>query len=292
MDFQTKNADYIARIEAGIDTLLPQGDTRPARIHEAMRYSMKAGGKRLRPTLVLAAAEMAGATLDALPAAVAVECLHTYSLIHDDMPCVDNSDLRRGHPTSHKMFGEAMALLAGDALLTEAFRILSTGYDKAPATGYALTQTLSCAASSQTLIGGQVEDILGEGRNIGKADLDFIHLNKTAALITASLEMGLLHVSPDAESLDAIRRAGRAMGLAFQIIDDILDATSDTASMGKSVGRDAELGKNTYVKLYGIDASRRRAAELTDETLAELDRWASRADYLKTLALDMARRVR
>lgn len=292
MDYQTKNGEYLTRIEAGIDSLLPQGDTRPSLIHEAMLYSMKAGGKRLRPILVLAAAEMANAPIEALPAAIAIECLHTYSLIHDDMPCVDNSDLRRGRPTSHKVFGEAMALLAGDALLTESFRILSVSYDTSPTIGYALMQTLSLAASSKALIGGQVEDILGEGRAIDKGDLDFIHLNKTAALITAALEMGLLHASPDAEDLAAIRRAGRAMGLAFQIIDDILDVTSDTASMGKSVGRDAELGKNTYVKFYGIDASRKRAAELTEETLAELARWAARADYLKALALDMAQRIR
>ena len=292
MDFRAKNSDYIRRIENGIDSILPAADTRPGIIHDAMLYSLKAGGKRLRPTLVLAAAEMAGAKTDALPAAVAVECLHTYSLIHDDMPCVDNSDLRRGRPTSHKKFGEAMALLAGDALLTEAFRILSHRYDERPALGYALAKALSGAASSTALIGGQVEDVIGEGRAISKSDLDFIHLNKTAALITAALEMGLLHGEPSPEDLAAVRRAGRAMGLAFQIVDDILDATSDAATMGKSVGRDAELGKNTYVKFYGIDASRKRVAVLTGESLHEFGRWGEGAAFLKAMAEDMAGRVR
>jgi len=292
MDFIQQSSGYLSRIETGIDALLPSADTRPAMIHDAMLYSMKAGGKRLRPTLVLAAAEMAGAGLDALPAAIAIECLHTYSLIHDDMPCVDNSDLRRGRPTSHRKYGEALALLAGDALLTEAFRILGQSYGASPSTGYALVKTLSSAASSAALIGGQVEDVIGEGRAISKSDLDFIHLNKTAALITAALEMGLLHASPAEDDLATIRKAGRAMGLAFQIVDDILDATSDAASMGKTVGRDAELGKNTYVKFYGIEASRRRVQELTDETVGALNRWGARADYLKALALDMAGRVR
>lgn len=292
MDFHTQSSAYLSRIEAGIDTILPGEDTRPAIIHDAMRYSMKAGGKRLRPTLVLATAEMAGAAIDALPAAIAIECLHTYSLIHDDMPSVDNSDLRRGRPTSHKKYGEAMALLAGDALLTEAFRILASAYDAAPATGYALAKSLSTAASSKALIGGQVEDVLGEGRNITPADLDFIHLNKTAALITAALEMGLLHAAPKPEEIADICEAGRTMGLAFQIVDDILDVISDDASMGKTVGRDAELGKNTYVKFYGIDASRKKVAELTESCLQHLCRWGTRADYLKTLATDMAGRVR
>jgi geranylgeranyl pyrophosphate synthase len=292
MDFITQSAAYIERIEKGIERILPPADTRPCIIHEAMRYSVQAGGKRLRPTLVLAAADMGDASLDALPAAVAVECLHTYSLIHDDMPCVDNSDLRRGRATSHRRFGEAMALLAGDALLTEAFRILGTAYAGHERTGYALTGVLAQAASSTELIGGQVEDVLGEGRDISKADLDFIHLNKTAALIAASLEMGLLHAQPDEPDRVAIRKAGRAMGLAFQIIDDVLDATSDAATMGKTVGQDAARGKNTYVKYYGIAAARSRAVECTQEAVGFLDRWGSGADYLTALAEDMARRVR
>jgi len=283
---------YIARIESGIEKYLPSACVRPSVIHEAMRYSMQAGGKRLRPMLVLAAADMAGAAIDALPAAVAVECLHTYSLVHDDMPCVDNSDLRRGRPTSHKRFGEAMALLAGDALLTEAFRVLGDNYGGDPALGYALSGVLSRASSSVALIGGQVEDVLGEGRAISLADLDFIHRNKTAALISASLEMGLLHAEPDEASIADIRRAGRAVGLAFQIVDDILDATSDSATMGKTVGLDAAHGKNTYVKYYGIEAAKNRVGELTDEAVDAFARWGGGAEFLVGLTENLAVRVK
>jgi len=291
-DFDTQSAAYIKRIEDGINRLLPAEDARPAIIHEAMRYSMNAGGKRLRPSLVLAAADMAGATRDALPAAVAVECLHTYSLIHDDMPCVDNSDLRRGRPTSHIRYGEAMALLAGDALLTEAFRILSRAYSDAPQTGMALLGVLSDAASSQRLIGGQVEDILGEDREISPSDLDFIHLNKTAALISASIEMGLLLASPSEAELNHIRRAGRTIGMAFQIVDDVLDATSDTATLGKSAGNDAALGKNTYVKFYGVEASRKKALELSAEAEEALATWGKDASFLIALIRSMSVRLK
>lgn len=289
-DFKTQGQSYLKEIEAGIERWLPPADTRPARIHEAMRYSMKAGGKRLRPTLVLATADMIGTSVNALPAAIAVECLHTYSLIHDDMPCVDDSDLRRGRPTSHVRFGESMALLAGDALLTEAFRILGEAYEQNPTLGHALVHVLAQAASSRELIGGQVEDILGEEREISAADLDFIHTNKTAALISAAMEMGLLHGNPPPEDIAAIRRAGQAMGLAFQIVDDILDATSDSATMGKTTGRDEALGKNTYVRFFGLEASRARVAQLTRSCIDELSRWGDRAGYLSDLVGSMALR--
>jgi len=291
-NFDIQNAAYVGRIETGIDSILPDELARPVIIHEAMRYSMQAGGKRLRPVLVLAAADMAGASCDALPAAVAVECLHAYSLIHDDMPCVDNSDLRRGRPTSHVRFGEAMALLAGDALLTEAFRIIGTAYADSPALGMKLLGVLSDAASSQRLIGGQVEDILGEQLDISPSDLDFIHLNKTAALISASLEMGLLHANPKPTELDAIRRAGRALGLAFQIVDDVLDATADAATLGKTAGSDADLGKNTYVKFFGVEASRKRAVELGEEAAQALSTWGKDAEFLLTLTRGLALRLK
>ena len=290
MDFKKSFDAYVARVDDGIDRLLPPPEARPNIIHEAMRYSLKAGGKRLRPVLTLAAADMANASLDPLPAAVAVECLHTYSLIHDDLPCVDDSDLRRGLPTSHKVYGEAMALLAGDALLTEAFRILGEGYAFQSEVGQRLLRILSQASSSRALIGGQVEDVLSEGSEIAPGDLDFIHENKTAALIAASLEMGLVHASPSAEDAASIRKAGRAMGLAFQIADDILDATSDSETLGKSTGRDEALGKNTYVKYYGIEASKSRVEELSREAAEELSRWGTRADFLKELSRRLASR--
>jgi geranylgeranyl pyrophosphate synthase len=291
MDYKAQSDIYLNRIEEGLERLTTPVSARPTIIHEAMRYSLKAGGKRLRPILTLAAAEMANASLDPLPAAVAVECLHTYSLIHDDLPCVDDSDLRRGLPTNHKVYGEAVALLTGDALLTEAFRILGEGYLYQPAVGQKLVHLLSKAASSRELIGGQVEDVLGEGSEITPEDLDFIHLNKTAALITASLEMGLVHAAPSPEDIAAIRRAGRAMGLAFQIADDVLDATSNAETLGKSAGRDASLGKNTYVKFYGIEASVIRVKELSGECEEALSRWGERAWFLAALTRGMASRT-
>lgn len=282
---------YLSRFDVAVDRWLPPVAARPARIHEAMRYSMSAGGKRLRPLLVLAAADLAPAACDAAPAAVAVECLHTYSLIHDDLPAVDDSDLRRGRPTSHKQFDEATAILAGDALLTDAFRILGTAYADHPATGLRLVATLGDAASSRALIGGQMEDILGEKRQLDAADLDFIHLNKTAALIEASLIMGLLHTEPSEADVARIRSVGRAMGLAFQIVDDILDATATTEELGKTSGRDAELAKTTYVTLHGIDVSRARAAALTAEVEEALSRWTTpAASFLANLSRQMARR--
>jgi len=283
---------YLQRVEAGINRFLPASEARPARIHGAMRYSMAAGGKRLRPVLVLAAADLVEDVRDAVAAAVAVECVHTYSLIHDDLPAIDNSDLRRGRPTSHKQFDEATAVLAGDALLTDAFRILGEAYADVPSLGLRLVAELGRAASSRALIGGQMEDILGERRRLDAGDLDYIHLNKTAAMIEASLVMGLLHGDPDAADVERLRRVGRGMGLAFQIVDDILDATASSEQLGKTSGRDAELHKSTYVSLHGIEASRRRVETLTTESVALLARWGDRAGYLVDLTRQMAERTK
>lgn len=265
MDFPAALKSYIARVETGLDRLLPAADTRPVRLHEAMRYSLLGGGKRLRPVLALATAELFGVHDDAaLPAAVAIECLHTYSLIHDDLPCMDNDDLRRGRPTSHKQFDEATALLAGDALLTEAFVILSTHYASRPVLAHALTRELAAAAGSRRLIGGQMEDLLAERKaNATAAELEFIHLNKTAAMIEVSLVMGGLCGHAQPQALEFLRVAGHHLGLAFQIIDDILDVTADTATLGKTAGKDAQADKTTFVKIHGLDSSRRLAIKHT-----------------------------
>ena len=191
LEFSARLADHVARVERGIDRLLPPADTPPARLHQAMRYSLQAGGKRLRPVLVLAAAELfdPAGRADPLPAAVAIECIHTYSLIHDDLPCMDNDDLRRGRPTCHKEFDEATALLAGDALLTQAFALLATAYPASP--GLDLVRELAVAAGSERLVGGQMSDLLAESdRKVTAAELEFIHLNKTAAMIEAALAVG------------------------------------------------------------------------------------------------------
>jgi geranylgeranyl pyrophosphate synthase len=292
MDFAAELNRLIARIERGIDQLVPPADTRPARLHQAMRYSLQAGGKRIRPVLVLAAAEHFGAKDDsALPAAVAIECLHTYSLIHDDLPCMDDDDLRRGRPAAHRAFDEATALLAGDALLTHAFALLATGDAAHSALAQASTRELAEAAGSRRLIGGQMEDLLAEKNpDATAADLEFIHLNKTAAMIEAALVLGGLAGGAGEPELAALRSAGRHLGLAFQILDDVLDATADSATLGKTAGKDAKAGKATIVKLHGHDASRHLAREHTAAARSALDPLPGDKSFLIALIASMAAR--
>jgi len=282
---------YRDRVEQGLDRLVPPATTRPARLHEAMRYALLGGGKRLRPVLTLATADLfGGETTDPLPAAVALECIHTYSLIHDDLPCMDNDDLRRGRPTTHKQYDEATALLAGDALLTLAFQLVSR---YPPDLAAALTRELADAAGSERLIGGQMEDLLAEQKADATPDeLDFIHLNKTAAMITASLLAGGLCGGATLENRDALRTTGRHLGLAFQIVDDILDATADTATLGKTAGKDAQVGKTTYVKLHGLDRSRQFALDHTHAALTTLAPLPGDKTFLTALIESLAVRVR
>jgi geranylgeranyl pyrophosphate synthase len=258
-----------------------------------MRYSLLGGGKRLRPVLTLATAEALGLTDDsALPAAVAIECLHTYSLIHDDLPCMDNDDLRRGRPTAHRQFDEATALLAGDALLTEAFVILSVHYASRPTLAQALTRELADAASSRRLIGGQMEDLLAEKKSTATAaELEFIHLNKTAAMIEAAFVMGGLCAEAPSAALTILRTVGHHVGLAFQIIDDVLDATADTATLGKTAGKDAKADKTTFVKLHGIETSRRLAQEHSQAAQKALRSLPGDPAFLRVLIESMAARL-
>jgi len=290
---------YRKRVEQGLDALTPLAGARPARLHAAMRYSLEAGGKRLRPVLVLATADLIGAGADALPvdkadplaAAVALECIHTYSLIHDDLPCMDNDDLRRGRPTAHKQFDEATALLAGDALLTHAFALLAENYSGPLA--HALIRELADAAGSRRLIGGQMEDLLAEKKSDATADeLEFIHLNKTAAMIEAALVMGGLIGGANEENLATLRRAGRHLGLAFQIVDDILDATADTKSLGKTAGKDAKAGKTTFVKLHGLERSKRFVDEHGEKALGALQSLPGTARFLAAMIESMGSRSR
>ena len=258
------------------------------------RYTLKAGGKRLRPVLVLAASEALASpsAADPLPAAVAVECLHTYSLVHDDLPCMDDDDLRRGRPTAHKAFDEATALLAGDALLTHAFALLAQAYGSDPVLAHALIRELAEAAGSKRLIGGQMEDLLAEGRpSTSAADLEYIHVNKTAAMIEASLVMGGLCARAPGAQIEILRRAGRHLGLAFQIVDDILDATGDTKTLGKTAGKDAKAGKTTFVALHGIEESRRIANRESQAAKAAFAKLKANTDFLVALAESMGRRV-
>lgn len=281
------------KVEAAIDKYLPAEDTRPSIVHKAMRYSMEAGGKRIRPMLLLAAHDMFPSEIDPLPACVAIECLHTYSLIHDDLPCMDNSDLRRGKPTCHKQFDETMALLAGDALLTYSFRLLADAYKAYPKVAAGLVLDLSDAGGSTKMIGGQVEDVLGErDGKMTPEKLDFIHHNKTAALITAAVTMGVrLADDYSEEKLEVAREIGKNIGLAFQVIDDILDVVSDDATMGKTTHLDAANDKMTYVSLYGIDRSREIAAELTAKAVALCEKLSPKCDFLKALIGYMQNRI-
>ena len=291
MDFPAELKRQVARVEHGLDLYLPAASTRPARLHEAMRYSLQAGGKRLRPVLVLATCELCGGRADPLPAAVAIECLHTYSLIHDDLPCMDNDDLRRGRPTAHRQFDEATALLAGDALLTHAFALLAESYATQPGLAHALIRELAEAAGSRRLIGGQMEDLLAEKKaDATPADLEFIHLNKTAAMIEAALVLGGLTGGADAATLATLRRAGRDLGLAFQIIDDVLDATADSATLGKTAGKDAKADKTTFVKLHGLETSRRLAAEHTAAARSAFQQLPGDPAFLLVLIESMAAR--
>ncbi len=300
MDYALELKRQVARVERGIEQHVPAAATRPGRLHAAMRYSLEAGGKRIRPVLALTAAELFGPADDsALPAAVAIECVHTYSLIHDDLPCMDNDDLRRGRPTAHKAFDEATALLAGDALLTHGFGLVAEAYAGQPVLAHGLMRELAAAAGSRRLVGGQMEDLLAEKKTNATADeLEFIHLNKTAAMIEAALVMGgLVGLATRSRPIDAgnveiqaLRNLGRHLGLAFQIMDDLLDATADTATLGKTAGKDAQADKTTYVKLYGLDDARRMAREHTTAALAALGTLPGQKDFLHALVTAMAER--
>lgn len=279
-----------ALIEAHLERIVPAESTDPSPIHAAMRHSLFAGGKRLRPALVLESALAAG--LDdpapALPAAAALEMIHTYSLIHDDLPCMDDDALRRGRPTCHVVHGEAMAVLAGDALLTLAFAHLGRAAegDAFPAEALPkLVRVLGEASGTPSgMVAGQVADLGAEGKAVDAQTLDGIHRRKTGALITAACQMGAIVARADAATEDALVRHGEALGLAFQILDDILDTTQTSEALGKTAGKDADQGKATYVAVHGLDASRAEAARQTDLALSALEPLGPRGEALRALA--------
>ncbi len=258
-------------VEAALDSLVPSSDSRPRRLVSAMRHSLFAGGKRIRPILVTAAAEAAGGSREmALGPACAVELVHTYSLIHDDLPAMDDDDFRRGRPTCHRAFDEGTAVLAGDALLTLGFEVLAQSQREEPEKGLRMIAELSDAAGWKGMVGGQQEDMDSEGA-VPEADaLEFIHTHKTAALIGCSLVLGGLAAGADDGSLGLFRRFGQKIGLAFQIVDDILDVTATTGEMGKDQGSDTEREKMTYPALFGLSKSRSMALELIGEAKSEI----------------------
>jgi geranylgeranyl diphosphate synthase type II len=272
-------------VDAALARFLPKASTRPATIHRAMRYSLLGGGKRIRPILCLAAAEACGGHLEnALPPACALECVHTYSLIHDDLPCMDNDDLRRGRPTSHKVFGEAVAVLAGDALLTQAFEILATIRETSRYRLKDFLLELASAAGSKKLIAGQVTDLEGEGKRSSRAELRFTHQCKTAAMIVASVKLGAMTADATPKELAALGKFGHSLGLAFQVIDDILDVTQTSEKLGKSPGKDEASQKATYPSIIGLQASRKEARRLTDLAHRALDPLGRKAEQLRQLA--------
>ena len=286
--FQSRHEAFIEQAESSLRLLTPASTTRPERLHEAMRYSLEAGGKRLRPVLCLASAAAFAPQADAAHAATALECIHTYSLIHDDLPCMDDSDLRRGRPSCHKSFDEATALLAGDALQPLAFELLATGYASRPTLATALVRELALAAGSKLLVGGQTEDMDGQENDADR--IEFILIGKTAAMLSASFAMGAMVGGASAVDVEHFRLAGRASGIAFQLVDDLLDLTADAAELGKPVGADAENGKSTYTAMHGVSATKRRIEALTIETIGHLRATKGDTAFLVELVRRMSAR--
>src|SRR5438094_2064020 len=273
-------------IDRALDRYLPKPKTKPTTLHRAMRYSLFAGGKRLRPILCLAAAEACGGKIGtSLPLACALECVHTYSLVHDDLPSMDNDDFRRGRPTCHKIFGDGIAILAGDALLTIAFEIVSKAKPTSRYDTTILFREIAVAAGSQKLIAGQVADLEAEGKNVKRDQLQFIHENKTAAILKTSLRLGAMSANANIRKLSAITAFGQRLGLAFQIIDDILDVTQTSDILGKSAGKDVAAKKATYPAVIGLEKSRAEARRLTRQAHNALSMFSSSdAEPLHVLA--------
>jgi geranylgeranyl diphosphate synthase type II len=291
MDLKTYLTARAAEVDAAMDAFLPKAKERPATIHAAMRYSIFAGGKRLRPVLCLAAAETCGGEISAaLAPACAVELMHTYSLVHDDLPAMDDDDLRRGRPTCHKVYGEGMAVLCGDALLTESFIVLA---QVTPTKRYSTRDFIAEFAEtggSRKLIGGQVMDLEGEGKKLTKRDLVRIHEAKTAALLTTSLRLGAMTANATSAKLEALTLFGHALGLAFQVIDDILDVTQSTEILGKTAGKDQAMEKSTYPAILGLNASRKEAARLTKAAMDALKPLGTKAARLQEIATHLLKR--
>lgn len=273
-------------VEEALERYLPSTKERPQRLHEAMRYSVLAPGKRIRPILVIAGAEaVGGSAQDVLPTACALECIHVFSLIHDDLPCMDNDDYRRGRPTNHKVFGEAMALLAGDALLALAFQLIAENATCVPAERVLPTLHLVAKASGTWgMVGGQVVDMESQGKPVTSETLHYIHAHKTGALLTCSVVAGATLAGGTSHELQCLRQYGEHIGLAFQIADDILDIVGDEERIGKPVGSDQKQDKATYPRLYGLEESKRRAYAEMNAAMEQLGPFAEKAEPLRAIA--------
>ncbi len=286
MDFKEKMIDRKKLIDRELIRYLDSKSIYQQKIYESMRYSINAGGKRLRPILVLEACELVGGNIqDAIPFACAIEMIHTYSLIHDDLPAMDNDDFRRGKLTNHKIYGEGLAILAGDGLLNYAFEIMIEKIIEInnPNTIKAMHE-ISKASGVRGMIGGQVVDLLSEGKEIDKETLEFIHINKTSAMIEASIKAGALIGGATEGQYSVLSNYGKNIGLAFQIVDDILDVTGDEKKLGKKVGSDQDNNKATYPSIHGIEASKKFANELIRDSITDLDIFNDNADFLRKLS--------
>jgi geranylgeranyl diphosphate synthase type II len=276
-----------ALIERALARAVSVHDGLESRLFEAMRYSLLEGGKRLRPILALAASEAVGGSVDAaVNFACAVEMIHTYSLIHDDLPIMDNDDLRHGKPTNHKVYGDAIATLAGDALVTDAFGVVARSplASKSPAIVLEVIGELSAAAGSAGMVAGQVVDLLGEGRPMNLEQLEYLHSKKTGALFLASVRGGARLGGATSAQLDSLTKYAQAMGLSFQVVDDLLDVEASTEQMGKRTNKDQAAGKNTYPVLMGIEQSRQLARDLQGRANAALSSFDTRAEPLRAIA--------
>jgi geranylgeranyl diphosphate synthase type II len=291
-EFLSRKKDIV---DKALEKIVPPVKTFPSPVHEAMRYSLFAGGKRVRPILAIASAESLGVkTADLLPIAGSLELIHTYSLIHDDLPSMDDDDFRRGRPTCHKAYGEAIAILAGDGLLTMAFEILSDPrrLKSIPSNRMlAIIKEISTASGVFGMVGGQVVDIQSEGKEIDLPTLEYIHTHKTGALIRASVRVGAIYAKAGPRQTAALTRYGEMVGLAFQIADDILDITGKQEELGKDIGSDLERGKKTFPSFFGLEGSRRRAREVADKAIASLEDFDRKADPLRELAKYIINRV-
>jgi geranylgeranyl diphosphate synthase type II len=276
--------DRIA-VDAHLDRLLPAESVPPASIHQAMRYSVFAGGKRIRPILCLESARIFGTEVSqALFPGCAVELIHTYSLIHDDLPALDNDDLRRGKPTCHKRFGEATAILAGDALLTLAFETIAATPISSDHRVAIVTEIAAAAGTVKGMVGGQVADLEAEGKKVDTEMLEYIHRSKTAALIRASITSGALSAGAPTDEVARLRHFGETIGWAFQVTDDILDVEESSAALGKTAGKDLAQQKATYPAVFGLERSHQIANDLASKAIAELQPYGERAERLRTIA--------
>ena len=273
MNFEEQLSAKVEQVNRSLLEALPNREVKPARLHEAIRHSSEAGGKRLRPVLLYAAHDLFPGMGDPMAAALAIECIHTYSLIHDDLPAMDDSDTRRGQPSCHKAFDEATAILAGDALQPMAFELLAKGYHNSPEVAVDLVRMLAETAGSEQLVGGQMQDLLSEGAEPDAETLGYIHQNKTAAMIRASLQMGfrLGEKGGDLALMGLMAEAGLSLGLAFQAADDLLDVTRTSEELGKDAAHDAESGKVTWVGLLGERKARELATKHTEDALGKLE---------------------